>query len=208
MKIQSLVVGPVAANCYLLSDEGGKGIVIDPGGDAPAILDTIRKEHITVEAILNTHGHSDHIAANDAVRNATGAPLYIHAADEHMLTDPRANLSLFMGGNVVSRPAEHHLKEGDILCVGAIALKVLHTPGHSPGGVCFAGEGVLFSGDTLFADSIGRTDFPGGSLPQLIGVIKEKLMALPDDTVVYAGHGPSTTIGRERQYNPYLNGFF
>ncbi|MGP1470975.1 MAG: MBL fold metallo-hydrolase [Schwartzia sp. (in: firmicutes)] len=208
MKIQSLVVGPVAANCYLLSDEGGKGIVIDPGGDAPAILDTIRKEHITVEAILNTHGHSDHIAANDAVRNATGAPLYIHAADEHMLTDPRANLSLFMGGNVVSRPAEHHLKEGDILCVGAMALKVLHTPGHSPGGVCFAGEGVLFSGDTLFADSIGRTDFPGGSLPQLIGVIKEKLMALPDDTVVYAGHGPSTTIGRERQYNPYLNGFF
>ncbi|MGP1585185.1 MAG: MBL fold metallo-hydrolase [Schwartzia sp. (in: firmicutes)] len=208
MKIQSLVVGPVAANCYLLFDEGGKGIVIDPGGDAPAILDTIRKEHITVEAILNTHGHSDHIAANDAVRNATGAPLYIHAADENMLTDPRANLSLFMGGNVVSRPAEHHLKEGDILCVGAMALKVLHTPGHSPGGVCFAGEGVLFSGDTLFADSIGRTDFPGGSLPQLIGVIKEKLMALPDDTVVYAGHGPSTTIGRERQYNPYLNGFF
>ena len=208
MKIQSLVVGPVAANCYLLSDEGGKGIVIDPGGDAPAILDKIRKEHITVEAILNTHGHSDHIAANDALRDATGAPLYIHAADEHMLTDPRANLSLFMGGNVVSRPAEHHLKEGDILCVGAMAFKVLHTPGHSPGGVCFAGEGVLFSGDTLFADSIGRTDFPGGSLPQLIGVIKEKLMALPDDTVVYAGHGPSTTIGRERQYNPYLNGFF
>lgn len=208
MKMQSLVVGPVAANCYILSDEAGEGVVIDPGGDAPAILEKIQKENLAIKAILNTHGHSDHIAANDAVRNVTGAPLYIHAADAPMLTDPRANLSLFMGAAVVSRPAEHYLKEGDILRFGAIELKVLHTPGHSPGGVCFVGDGVVFSGDTLFAESIGRTDFPGGSLSQLLSEIQEKLMTLPDDTVVYPGHGPSTTIGWERQYNPYLNGFF
>ena len=183
MNIQSLVVGPVAANCYILSAAVGEGIVIDPGGDAPTILEAIKKD-------------------------ATGAPLYIHAADENMLTDPRANLSLFMGSKIVSRPAEYHLKEGDILHFGDIELKVLHTPGHSPGGVCFVGDGVVFSGDTLFAESVGRTEFPGGSMSQLLSEIKEKLMKLPDDTVVYSGHGPVTTIGWERQYNPYINGFF
>lgn len=208
MNIQSLVVGPVAANCYILSDAAGEGIVIDPGGDAPTILEAIKKENLKINAVLNTHGHSDHIGANDAVRDATGAPLYIHAADENMLTDPRANLSLFMGSKIISRPAEYHLKEGDILHFGDIELKVLHTPGHSPGGVCFVGDGVVFSGDTLFAESVGRTDFPGGSMSQLLSEIKEKLMKLPDDTVVYSGHGPVTTIGWERQYNPYINGFF
>ncbi|MFC2336532.1 MAG: MBL fold metallo-hydrolase [Negativicutes bacterium] len=208
MKIKSLVVGPVAANCYILSDATGEGAVIDPGGDAAAILDYIKQEKIKVKVILNTHGHSDHIAANDEVRDATGAPLYIHPADMNMLIDPRANLSVFMGEAVTSRPAEYRLEEGDTVRFGTSELKVLHTPGHSPGGVCLIGDGVVFSGDTLFAESVGRTDFPGGSTEQLIQEIKEKLMPLPDDTLVYPGHGPATTIGWERQYNPYINGFF
>lgn len=208
MKIKSLVVGPVAANCYILSDATGEGAVIDPCGDAAAILDYIKQEKIKVKVILNTHGHSDHIAANDEVRDATGAPLYIHPADMNMLIDPRANLSVFMGEAVTSRPAEYRLEEGDTVRFGTSELKVLHTPGHSPGGVCLIGDGVVFSGDTLFAESVGRTDFPGGSTEQLIQEIKEKLMPLPDDTLVYPGHGPATTIGWERQYNPYINGFF
>ena len=208
MKIKSLVVGPVAANCYILSDATGEGAVIDPGGDAAAILDYIKQEKIKVKVILNTHGHSDHIAANDEVRDATGAPLYIHPADMNMLIDPRANLSVFMGEVVTSRPAEYRLEEGDTVRFGTSELKVLHTPGHSPGGVCLIGDSVVFSGDTLFAESVGRTDFPGGSTEQLIQEIKEKLMPLPDDTLVYPGHGPATTIGWERQYNPYINGFF
>lgn len=125
-----------------------------------------------------------------------------------MLSDARANLSVFMGRAVLSRPAEKLLSEGDIIRFGETELKVLHTPGHSPGGVCLLGEGVVFSGDTLFAESIGRTDFPGGSAEQLIQQIKEKLMSLPDDTIVHSGHGPATTIGWERHYNPFINGRF
>ncbi len=204
MKIKSFIVGPIEVNCYIVSDDAGIGVVIDPGGDGPVILDYVKKAGITVKAVLNTHGHGDHIGANDAIREATGAPLYIHQADAVMLTDPRANLSAFMGYSALSKPAEHFLEEGETLRFGDLSFQVLHTPGHSAGGVCFVGDGVCFSGDTLFAGSIGRTDFPGGSEQQLIGNIKEKLLPLPEDTVVYSGHGPATTIGREKTANPYL----
>ena len=204
LTIRSFAVMPFDENCYVVSDETGEGVVIDPGGMASAILAYIREAQLSIKAVLDTHGHCDHIGANDAIRDATGAPLYIHKADAPMLSDMRLNLSAFMGFKALSRPAEHLLSEGDKISFGQSELEVLHTPGHTIGGVCFLGDGVAFTGDTLFAGSIGRSDFPGGSEVELIGNIKKKLLALPDETKVYSGHGPSSEIGWERQCNPYL----
>lgn len=204
MKVEYFVVGPIDVNCYVISDDNGIGAVIDPGGNAERILAYIKKENLDIRYVLNTHGHGDHIGADDAVRDGTGAPLYIHAADADMLTDARKNLSAFMGYQALARPADVLLHGGEEITVGDIKLKVVCTPGHSAGGVCFVGEGFVFSGDALFADSIGRTDFPGGSQVELVSSIKRELMVLPDETEVYPGHGPKTTIGWERVYNPYL----
>lgn len=204
MKVEYFVVGPIDVNCYVISDDNGIGAVIDPGGNAERILAYIKKENLDIRYVLNTHGHGDHIGADDAVRDGTGAPLYIHAADADMLTDARKNLSAFMGYQALARPADVLLHGGEEITVGDIKLKVVCTPGHSAGGVCFVGDGFVFSGDALFADSIGRTDFPGGSQAELVGSIKRELMVLPDETEVYPGHGPKTTIGWERVYNPYL----
>ena len=202
--IQSFSVMPFDENCYVVSDDTGEGVVIDPGGMAREILAYIREAKLSIKAVLDTHGHCDHIGANDAIRDVTGAPLYIHKEDAPMLTDMKKNLAAFMGFQALSRPAEHLLSEGDKISFGASNLEVLHTPGHTTGGVCFVGDGVAFTGDTLFAGSIGRSDFPGGSERDLIGNIKKKLLALPDETKVYAGHGPSSEIGWERVHNPYL----
>lgn len=207
MKIKCLVVGSLDVNCYIVYGEDGTGVVIDPGGDAGRIMEYIKSENISVKAVLNTHGHSDHIGANDEIRDATGAPLYIHGADAPMLQDPRLNLSAFMGYKVTSRPAEHLLRDGDRLTFGEINLQVMHTPGHSPGGVCFAEEGFCFTGDTLFAGSIGRTDFPGSSEPLLAKSIRERVMTLTDDTEFYSGHGSASTIGFERVHNPFVRWF-
>ena len=204
LTIRSFAVMPFDENCYVVSDETGEGVVIDPGGMASAILAYIREAQLSIKAVLDTHGHCDHIGANDEIRDATGAPLYIHKADAPMLSDMRLNLSAFMGFKALSRPAEHLLSEGDKISFGQSELEVLHTPGHTIGGVCFLGDGVAFTGDTLFAGSIGRSDFPGGSEVELIGNIKKKLLALPDETKVYSGHGPSSEIGWERQCNPSL----
>lgn len=204
MKVEYFVVGPIDVNCYVISDDNGIGAVIDPGGNAERILAYIKKENLDIRYVLNTHGHGDHIGADDEVRDGTGAPLYIHAADADMLTDARKNLSAFMGYQALARPADVLLHGGEEITVGDIKLKVVCTPGHSAGGVCFVGEGFVFSGDALFADSIGRTDFPGGSQVELVSSIKRELMVLPDETEVYPGHGPKTTIGWERVYNPYL----
>lgn len=204
MKVEYFVVGPIDVNCYVISDDNGIGAVIDPGGNAERIMAYIKKENLDIRYVLNTHGHGDHIGADDAVRDGTGAPLYIHAADADMLTDARKNLSAFMGYQALARPADVLLHGGEEITVGDIKLKVVCTPGHSAGGVCFVGDGFVFSGDALFADSIGRTDFPGGSQAELVGSIKRELMVLPDETEVYPGHGPKTTIGWERVYNPYL----
>lgn len=204
LTIWSFAVMPFDENCYVVSDDTGEGVVIDPGGMAKEILAYIREKKLSIQAVLDTHGHCDHIGANDAIRDETGAPLYIHKADAPMLSDMRLNLSAFMGFKALSRPAEHLLSEGDKISFGQSELEVIHTPGHTVGGVCFVGDGVVFTGDTLFAGSIGRSDFPGGSEVELIGNIKKKLLALPDEMKVYSGHGPSSEIGWERQCNPYL----
>ena len=204
LTIRSFAVMPFDENCYVVSDNTGEGVVIDPGGMASTILEYIRGAKLSIKAVLNTHGHCDHIGADDAIRDATEAPLYIHKEDGAMISDIRLNLSAFMGFKVISRPAEHLLSEGDKISFGNSELEVIHTPGHTKGGVCFVGDGVAFTGDTLFAGSIGRSDFPGGSEIELIGNIKKKLLALPDETKVYSGHGPSSEIGWERKCNPYL----
>ena len=204
LTIQSFAVMPFDENCYVVSDETGEGVVIDPGGMAKQILSYIREAKLSIKAELDTHGHCDHIGANDEIRDETGAPLYIHKEDAAMISDMKLNLSAFMGFRVISRPAEHLLSEGDKISFGQTELEVIHTPGHTKGGVCFVGEGVAFTGDTLFAGSIGRSDFPGGSEVELIGNIKKKLLVLPDETKVYSGHGPSSEIGWERQCNPFL----
>lgn len=205
MFIKGMEVGSVACNCYLVGcEETKKAIIIDPGAAPQAIINMIKSSGYTVDTIVNTHGHVDHIGGNSEVKKFTGARLMIHKLDAKMLTSSAANFSMFMGRPVTSPAADELLEDGNIIKFGNLELKVLHTPGHTPGGICLAADGVIFSGDTLFYGSIGRTDFPGGSYETLIKSIKNKLMVFPDETVVYPGHGPATSIAFERQYNPFL----
>lgn len=207
MGIQWLVVGPLQTNCYVVSCEAtGLCAIIDPGGDAHRILRTIRNKGFEVAYIINTHGHFDHTAANGAVKAATGAELLIHRADAPLLLEASRNAA-FWGFEVEdSPPPDGFLEEGDIVRIGEVTLRVLHTPGHTPGGICLWTDQLVFVGDTLFAGSIGRTDFPGGDYHQLLASIRYKLIPLGDDVVVYPGHGPETTIGHERRTNPFLTG--
>jgi glyoxylase-like metal-dependent hydrolase (beta-lactamase superfamily II) len=206
MKIAVLEVGSLGTNCYIVYDEATReAAVIDPGGSFEQIAAVIGNEKLAVKYIINTHGHADHVFANLRLKEATGAPILIHEADAGMLTSGQRNLSAFIGGSVSCGPADTLLKEGDVVKVAAgLELTVIHTPGHTPGGICLLTDGVLFSGDTLFAESIGRTDFPGGSYSQLISGIKEKLLVLDDAVRVLPGHGPETTIGWERRNNPFI----
>lgn len=205
--IERLVVGPLQTNCYIVGDEvSGEGIVVDPGGDADLILETVQSRKLNVKLIVNTHGHFDHIMANGKVMEATGAPLAIHPSDAGMLSNPLRSFALFVGKIHPSPPANVWLEEGSMVELGSVKLEVLHTPGHSAGSVSLwcAKEKVVFSGDVLFNLGIGRTDFPGGSYRVLLQSIREKLFTLPDETVVCPGHGPETTIGFERAHNPFL----
>ncbi len=213
MLTEAMVVGEIQANCYLAGDGQSNDIaVIDPGGDGPDIIARIEKNGYHPIYIINTHGHIDHMWANAELKAAyPGAELLIHEADAGMLTNPSSNLSTFVGRAITSPPADRTLSEGDHIEVGSLDFEVVHIPGHSPGGIALitkdsGGKTVAFSGDALFAYSIGRTDFPGGSYEKLVSGIKQKLLCLPDDTIVYPGHGPSTTIGIERTHNPFLQG--
>ncbi|MGI6119184.1 MAG: MBL fold metallo-hydrolase [Desulfosporosinus sp.] len=204
--IEGRVMGPMGANCYLYACmETKKAAVIDPGGDAKKIYRWILEKGLTVEYILLTHGHVDHIAGVPELKALLGnVKVGIHAGDAKMLTDMRRNLSFYLGADVVMEDADFRLKDGQEISIGNKKLKVLTTPGHSPGSVCFLCDEGLFSGDTLFAGSIGRTDFPGGSFNQLMKGVREKLMVLPDETRVFPGHMEETTIGMEKRYNPFL----
>lgn len=205
MKIIKLEVGQLGANCYIVYCEKTlQGMVVDPGGDAQKILEILNREKITVTAIVNTHGHADHIAGNDELKAGTGAPILIHEEDAKMLISAQGNLSMYIGNNLVCQAADRLLADGDCIEIGEMKFQVLHTPGHTLGGICIYGNDVVFSGDTLFEQSIGRTDFPGGSHRQLLSSIKTKLFVLADDTVVLPGHGGNTTIGVERQTNPFI----
>ena len=204
--IKSVVVGPVDVNCYILKDKAtGKGAVIDPGGHVERIMSLINDMKADIAEIIITHGHFDHIGALDELRNAVGCGASIHELDAEMLLKSRKNLSIFMGTDASFRPAERLLKNGDLIRFGESFLKVIHTPGHTAGGIClYDGDKVLFSGDTLFAGSVGRSDFPGGDHYQLIESVVKALAEVKDETVVYPGHGPETGMGYERKTNPFL----
>ncbi|ABZ84403.1 metallo-beta-lactamase family protein, putative [Heliomicrobium modesticaldum Ice1] len=206
MNIRRWEAGMLAANCYLVQcPETGEAALIDPGGDGEMLLRRAEEAKAKIVAIINTHGHSDHIAANGDIKKATGATILCHEAEAASIISPGKNLSLYIGASITSPPADRLLKDGDVLTIGrTVRLEVLHTPGHTVGGICLRGQGVVFTGDTLFHGSIGRTDLPGGSYNQILHSIREKLLALPDDTVVYPGHGPESTIGFERVNNPFL----
>lgn len=206
MIIDRLVVGMLQCNCYLVGcEQTKKGIVIDPGGDAPLILDRVDKIGLTVEYIVNTHGHIDHIAANRPVKEATGAQIAIHEDDAEWLVADQGAYARMLGVQSAGPPADVLLREDDEVVFGEERLKVMHTPGHSQGGISLLGDGVVFCGDTLFAMGVGRVDLPGGSWETLMSAIKTRLFTLPDETEAYTGHGPPTTIGREKRFNPWFS---
>jgi glyoxylase-like metal-dependent hydrolase (beta-lactamase superfamily II) len=197
-------VGAFAANCYLVAcDRTLDGVVIDPGAEAKRILDMVHREKVNVRYIINTHGHVDHVGANEELRQALGAPILIHEADGEMCKKPHASLSAFLGRMKLAEP-DRLLVGGEKLTVGDLVLEVIETPGHTRGSITLLAGGALFTGDTLFAGSIGRTDLPGGSFEEILRSIREKLLVFPDQTAVYPGHGPETTIGEEKSYNPFL----
>jgi len=208
MILKRLEVGPFASNCYIVGSEATKeGMIIDPGAEAAAILDTVSQLGLTIKLIVATHSHVDHIMALRQVKEATGAPFAIHEAESggKLMQGMARMMSMATGGSGEPPPKpDKLLKEGDYIDIGDLSFRVLHTPGHSLGGMSIYGHGVVFSGDTLFNFGIGRTDFPGCSHQVLIDSIKNKLMTLPDETVVLPGHGPETTIDVERKYNPFL----
>jgi hydroxyacylglutathione hydrolase len=206
MFLRQLPVGMIQTNCYLAGcEETDQGVVIDPGDEAGRILTEIKAAGLTIKYILNTHAHFDHIMANGPLVKVTGAPLALHPLDLPLLRQ-NGGAALFGLQAPPSPEPDLELAEGDTITFGHYTLRVLFTPGHTPGHVSFyeADAGVIFDGDVLFAGGIGRTDLPGGDYETLLASINDKLMVLPDETLVYSGHGPVTTIGRERAGNPWL----
>jgi hydroxyacylglutathione hydrolase len=203
-RIVALTNGAFAENCYLVADPAtGEAAIVDPGEETDLFLARLRTEGWTLRAIWLTHAHLDHLAGVSAMRAATDAPVWLHPADRRLYDHAPDQARAF--GFTLDRlaPPEHAFREGEPAEVGGLAFDVLHTPGHSPGSVSLAGYGVVFVGDVLFAGSVGRTDLPGGDSGALLASIRTKLYALPEETVVYAGHGPATTIGEEQRTNPF-----
>ena len=207
MFLERLVVGALETNCYLIScKKTKKAVVIDPGGEdeVELILNLLQINNFDLKYVINTHGHIDHIAGNNLLKAKTEALLLIHKLDADMLVDANKNFSSFMAKEICSPPEDKLLAEGDEVSLGTLNLRVIHTPGHTPGGISLVLNNIVFTGDTLFAGGIGRTDLTGGSYQDLIKSIKEKLLILGDDKIIYPGHGPDSTIGEERRTNPYL----
>ena len=205
MEIRRLVVGWGQANCYVVYRKGhDEALIIDPGGDGPDISACFEELGLRGAAILCTHGHADHIGALGELHNQGQVPIYVHANDADYLTTPAKNLSqMFSVDDPITGPrADHLLTAGEEIVVAGLSVKVIHTLGHTPGSSCFLIGESLFTGDTLFAGAVGRTDLPGGVPIDLTNSL-QKLMGLPDHIDVYPGHGPATTIGREKKNNPY-----
>ena len=206
MKIQCFQLGSIWTNCYVLSDSSGEAVIIDPGGPTGEVRDYIANNSLRIAQILLTHGHGDHIMGLGEVRDLAADGVAIHPADSGCITNASENLSLQMGAKIEFEPADSLLSDGLDIKIGRMNIHVIFTPGHTRGGCCFyateGAESLLISGDTLFARSVGRTDLPGGNEAELFASLK-KLEYLADGVPVYSGHGPSTTIGAERRFNPF-----
>ncbi|GIW10170.1 MAG: MBL fold metallo-hydrolase [Dehalococcoidia bacterium] len=209
MQIRRAVVGAFQENCYFFSDDQGETVVIDPGDEAELLLSVVEREQLTVRLIANTHSHADHILAIGPLMRATGCEFVMTAEEDAFLRANPPTSTAYLQVRELPPPPTRYVRDGDELVVGAIRLRVLSTPGHTPGGACYYApeQGVVFTGDTLFQSSIGRTDFKGGNLEQLLRSIHEKLLTLPDETTILPGHGDPSTIGRERRFNPFLQGW-
>jgi len=210
MIVQQLIVGAMGVCCYLVGCEETKlAAVIDPGGNVERILAAAKAEGLTIKTIINTHGHPDHDCANGPLKEATGAEIVIHAKEAEFFARPDIKGYFSVLNLPASPPADRTVGDGDVITVGKVKLTVIHTPGHTPGGICLYAAPHLFTGDTLFVDGVGRTDFPGGDTATLMRSIRGKLLTLPGETKVWPGHGyggSSSTIQKEARSNPFLNG--
>jgi glyoxylase-like metal-dependent hydrolase (beta-lactamase superfamily II) len=205
MIIKKLAVGPIMANCFIVGcNETREAAVIDPGDEADRILLTLAQAKLTVKQIVNTHGHFDHVGANKRLKAATAAPILIHALDAPMLSMLSRSAAAWGMSAEDSPSPDRTIDEGDVIQFGTLRLQVIHTPGHTPGGISLIADGCVFVGDTLFAGSVGRTDFPGGDFGTLKSSIQKKLFTLGDELKVFTGHGPETTIGEEKRHNPFV----
>jgi glyoxylase-like metal-dependent hydrolase (beta-lactamase superfamily II) len=207
LDVLTLTNGVFAENCYILVDrDAGEAVIVDPGEEADLFLRRIATERVTLKALWLTHAHLDHVLGVTQIVEATRVPVYLHPADRPLYDGVQEQGAMFGLSASNPPPPDLGLAEGMRLALGGLAFDVLHVPGHTPGHVAFVGQGVAVVGDALFAGSIGRTDLPGGDTETLLTSLREKLLTLPDETVVYPGHGPATTIGRERRSNPFLTG--
>lgn len=212
MLVRQMTVGSMAVCCYLVAcEKTKKAMLVDPGGDEADVLGVIKKEGVSLEYIVNTHGHPDHVCGNGPIKKATGAAIVMHREDAVFFGRTDVEEYFSMLGLPPSPPPDKLVDDGDILQIGELAFEIIHTPGHTPGGICLYSPPHLFTGDTLFVGAVGRTDFLGGDLQTFMHSIRERLLPLPDDTVVWPGHGyggSRSTIGEEKRRNPYLNGEF
>jgi glyoxylase-like metal-dependent hydrolase (beta-lactamase superfamily II) len=205
MIIETIAVGPLEVNCYLIASGPGKeAVVIDPGDEGEKILARVEAHRLTLKGILNTHGHFDHIGANGMLKKKTGAEIMVHEKDAPLLLVADEQARLFGLASEPSPPADRLLADGDRIEAVDLSIQVLASPGHSEGGVCFLVDRALFCGDTLFAGSVGRTDLVGGSFRSLMQSIQEKILSMGDHIVLYPGHGPSSSIGKEKRTNPFI----
>jgi glyoxylase-like metal-dependent hydrolase (beta-lactamase superfamily II) len=205
LRVIPILNGQFAENCYLLAEPGSaEAVIVDPGEEPDRFLATARREALAIREIWLTHAHIDHVTGVGAIQAATGAPIFLHPADRPLYDNLSQQAAMFGLRVDPAPPPDRALAHGGTVQLGATTFQVRHTPGHSPGSVCFVAPGLVIAGDVLFQGSIGRTDLPGGSFERLIQSITEELLVLDDETVVYPGHGPATTIGEERRTNPFL----
>jgi hydroxyacylglutathione hydrolase len=206
--VETFTVGYLLTNCYVVwCDETGDAIIIDPGfsrSEIDSVLGTVQQNSLRVKFVVDTHGHPDHICGNGLVKAATGASILIHRSDASFLSEEGKRKALTSGFRVQSPPPDGFLVNGEFIRFGSAELRVMHTPGHSPGSICLVGDSLVFTGDTLFAGSIGRVDLPGGSARDIVHSLRQKLMRLPERLIVYPGHGPQSTIKKEKRSNPFL----